>query len=101
MTTRVTGGKSTTAKTMVAKRATTRLIPECRSRLIGARDRRRTHRRVVAGKNFLPAPTTVQAPVAVQITIQQLITIQGPAFPLPTALTLHRRATPAETAGLR
>jgi hypothetical protein len=98
---RVTGGKSTTVRSTTVKRATTRSIPGCRNRLIAVRDRHRTRRKAAAGRNFLPAPTTVQAPAAVQITVQQLIMIQAPEFPLLTALTMRRRATPAEIAGLR
>jgi hypothetical protein len=80
---------------------TTRLILGCRSRLIAAGARLRTDRKAAAGRNFLPAPTTVQARAAAQITVLQLITIRVLEFPLLTALTMHRRATLAETAGLR
>ena len=38
---------------------------------------------------------------AVQITVQWLITVQALEFPPQTALTMRRKATLAETAGLR
>jgi len=55
----------------------------------------------VAGRNFLPAPTTIQTRAAVQITLRRLTTVQALEFPLQTALTMQRGATLAETAGLR
>jgi hypothetical protein len=55
----------------------------------------------VDGRNFLPAAITVQARAAFLITLQLLITVQGLEFPQRTALTMHRKATLAETAGLR
>ena len=90
------------AELTVARLASTRLILGLRSRLIAARDRRHTHRKAVAGRDFLPTVTTVQTRAAVQIVVRQLITIQALEFPLQTALTMHRRATlTVETAGLR
>ena len=63
--------------------------------------RLRIRRKAAAGRNFLPAPTTVQAQAAVRITVQLLITVQALEFPPLIALTMRRRATLAETAGLR
>jgi hypothetical protein len=55
----------------------------------------------VDGRNFLPAAITVQARAAFLITRQLLITVQVLEFPPQTALTMHRKATLAATAGLR
>jgi hypothetical protein len=55
----------------------------------------------VAGRNFRPAPTTVQTQAAVQITVRQLTPVQALEFLPLTALTMHRKAILVETAGLR